>query len=192
MSQVKSSTQSPQRKFTLTAHDYRALPEGGPRYQLIGGEMHMAPAPNRYHQRIAMNITLILGPYLQKNPIGELYFAPFDVYLTDQDVYQPDLVYVAKAHASVLTDAGAEGAPDLVVEILSRRTTVQDRGLKREVYARTGVAELWIVDPQARRLEVLYLQQDPRVPAATHGDQAVFTSPLFPGLEFEMATIFRE
>src|SRR5688572_17196961 len=106
------------RSGMLTADDYRLLPEGGPRYQLVEGELCVAPAPNRYHQIISRNIQFLLMKYLERNPIGELYDAPLDVYLSETDVFQPDLVFVARAHFEVLTDAGIEGTPDLVVEIL--------------------------------------------------------------------------
>lgn len=175
----------------LTVHDYRAVPEGGPRYQLIEGEMHMAPAPNRYHQHISKNIEFILLKYLEKHPIGEVYHAPFDVELTDINVYQPDIVFIANEHRSILTEQGAEGAPDFVVEILSPKTAEMDKGTKREVYARCGVEELWIIDPDAKRIHVYYLQKNAETPVATYGAKAKFKSALFPGLTFDTAKIFK-
>src|SRR5437588_6676657 len=105
----------------LTAHHYRLLPENGPRYQLIEGALYMAPAPNRYHQDISRNLEYILLDYLEEHPIGKLYDAPFDVYFDKHNVFQPDIVFVSKSRLSILTKAGAEGAPDFVVEILSPR-----------------------------------------------------------------------
>ena len=106
----------------LTVEDYRLLPDGGPRYQLIEGDLFMAPAPNRYHQEISGNIYLLLAKYLEKHPAGKLYAAPFDVYFDEINVHQPDLVFVSKKNLAILTDAGAEGAPDFIVEILSPKT----------------------------------------------------------------------
>jgi len=175
----------------LTVHDYRAVPEGGPRYQLIEGEMHLAPAPNRFHQHISRNIEFILLKYLEKHPIGEVYDAPFDVELTDINVYQPDIVFISDAHRSILTEQGAAGAPDFVVEILSPKTAEMDKGTKREVYSRCGVEELWIVDPDAKRIHVYRLQKNAVTPAATYGEKAKFKSPLFPGLTFDTVKIFK-
>src|SRR5687767_11436105 len=93
----------------VTAEDYRSLPVGGPHYQLIEGQLFMSPAPDRYHQDISRNLEFILLSYLKKNPIGKLYDAPFDVYLSEFDVVQPDILFVANARRSILTDAGAEG-----------------------------------------------------------------------------------
>src|SRR5438067_12573258 len=109
-----------------TVEDYLSLPEGGPRYELIEGELLMAPAPNRYHQDISRNLTLILGEYLRKKRIGKIYNAPFDVFLGEINVVQPDIIFVSKKHARILTDAGAEGAPEFVVEILSPSTLRRD------------------------------------------------------------------
>src|SRR2546428_4377823 len=110
----------------LTAEDYRLMPETGPRYQLIDGELFMAPAPNRYHQDISRNIEFILMKYLESHAAGKLYYAPFDVYLTEHNVFQPDIVFVANDRLPILTDAGAEGAPNLVIEILSDSTAHLD------------------------------------------------------------------
>jgi len=174
----------------LTVEHYQLLPENGPRYQLIEGDLYMAPAPNRYHQDISRNLEYILLDYLAEHPIGKLYHAPFDVYLDAHNVFQPDIVVVLNERLSILTDAGAEGAPDFVVEILSPKTTNLDRYSKSRVYARTGVQELWIIDPEPRRIEVYLLAQNAATPAAVHNEPGKFTSGVFRGLTFDSAEIF--
>jgi Uma2 family endonuclease len=176
----------------LTADDYRLLPETGPRYQLIEGELFMSPAPNRYHQDISRNIEFILLKFLEQNPIGKIYHAPFDVFLSEHNVFQPDIVYVAKDRHFILTDAGAEGAPNLVVEILSGRTAHLDRNPKRKIFTATGVEELWIVDPENKTIEVYFLQRDAERPAAVCGAAGVLTSPCFPGLTITATDIFKQ
>jgi Uma2 family endonuclease len=175
----------------LTKEDYRSLPVGGPRYQLIEGELYIAPAPNRYHQIISRNIEFLLLKYLEKRPLGELYDAPFDVYLSEHDVLQPDIVFVKKANSEVLTDAGIEGTPDFVVEILSPSDAYLDKKAKLRVYARSGVTELWLVDPDTQTVQVFYLQRDARKPAATFGQDDTFTSPHFPGLKISGREVFK-
>lgn len=177
----------------LTHHDYRELPEHGPRYQLVEGELHMAPAPNRYHQTILINLFAIFIRHLDQHPeLGKIYIAPFDVQLTDINVYQPDLIFVLDKHKAIFTDQGAEGAPDLVVEILSPKTAKLDTGTKREIYARTGVEELWIVDPATRRIMVFRLQENAESPAFTVGDEASIQTPLLPGLTVSTAAVFHD
>ena len=176
----------------LTKEDYRLLPDSGPRYQLIEGELYMSPAPSRYHQVISRNIEFIVLKYLESDPRGEIYHAPFDVYLSEHDVFQPDIVFVAKENFKVLTDAGVEGTPDFVVEILSPSTAYLDKKSKLRVYARTGLKELWIVDPEPRLVQVYRLKENPSQPMATYGENDRFTSPHFPGLEISVAEIFKK
>jgi Uma2 family endonuclease len=80
----------------LTVAEYKTLPETGPRYQLIEGDLCIVPAPNRFHQDISRNLEVVLANYLSAHPIGVLYGAPFDVYLSEIDVFQPDLLIVAE------------------------------------------------------------------------------------------------
>jgi Uma2 family endonuclease len=176
----------------VTRDDYQLLPETGPRYQVIEGELFMAPAPNRFHQDISRNIEFILLKYLEAHPIGILYHAPFDVYLNDVNVYQPDILFVSDKRRGILTDAGAEGGPDFVVEILSPRTAQLDTDLKPKIYKATGVEELWIVDPKAKTIAAHYLQRQDQTPPAVFGQRDEFTSPCFPGLTFRAVEIFKQ
>ncbi len=91
---------------------------------------------------------------------GQVYFAPFVVELTDINVLQPDLAYFDQSRQSFLTEQGASDPPNLVVEILSPKIAKYDREIKREIYARTGVEELWIVDPDVRLIQVFRLQEN--------------------------------
>jgi Uma2 family endonuclease len=175
----------------LTVEDYRLLPETGPRYQLVEGDLFLSPAPNRFHQDISGNIYFLLREYLEEHPIGKLYEAPFDVYLDPINAHQPDIVFVSRANYHLLTDAGVEGAPDFIVEILSPKTAFLDKKSKRKVYARSGVKELWLVDPDTRTIQVYFLDRDPERPAATHSEKDTFTSPHFPGLKIRGARIFK-
>src|ERR1700756_2966294 len=175
----------------LTVVEYRNLPETGPRYQLIEGDLYMAPAPNRFHQDISRNLEMTLANYLSAHPIGVLYDAPFDVYLTDIDVFQPDLLIVLNENRRILTDAGAEGAPDLVVEILSPKTRQLDLVNKKRIYARMGVKELWIIDPEAGTVAAYRFEQDPADPVSIWTEDETAASPLLPGFSIRVASIFR-
>jgi Uma2 family endonuclease len=175
----------------LTVAEYRNLPETGPRYQLIEGDLYMAPAPNRFHQDISRNLEMTLANYLSTHPIGVLYDAPFDVYLTDIDVFQPDLLIVLNENRPILTDAGAEGAPDFVVEILSPKTRQLDLVNKKRIYARVGVKELWIIDPDQQEVVLYRFDQDPSEPVAKLSAQEEINSPLLPGLTIPLPEIFR-
>jgi Uma2 family endonuclease len=183
---------APAEALKITAEEYRLMPETGPRYQLIEGELCMAPAPDRYHQDISRNLEFILLKYLEKNPLGVLYDAPFDVYLGRHDVFQPDICFISNERRSILTKAGAEGAPDFVVEILSPKASRLDKVPKKKGYAAAGVKELWIIDPARKTIDVFDFQRDADHPARSHSENATFTSSLFPGLKFRAAEIFRD
>jgi len=140
-----------------TVEDYLALPESGPRYELIEGELHMTPAPATRHQRISRNLEYLLHSYAIAHENGEVFYAPFDVFLGEYDVVQPDIVWVSRKRAELVSARGLEGAPDLVVEILSPATALLDLHTKRKLYQRTGVRELWIVDPTDDSITVHHL-----------------------------------
>ena len=106
-------------------------------------------------------------------------------------MFQPDLLIVLNENRRILTDAGAEGAPDFVVEILSPKTRQLDLVNKKRVYARMGVKELWIVDPDQEKIDVYRFDQDTSEPVAIVGGQQEIGSPLLPGLSIQTAEVFR-
>ncbi len=175
----------------LTVAEYRTLPETGPRYQLIEGDLYMAPAPNRFHQDISRNLGVALANYLSTHPVGVLYAAPFDVYLTETDVFHPDLLIVLNENRGNLTEAGVEGAPDLVIEILSPKTRQLDLVQKKRVYARMGIKELWIIDPELEEVAVYRFDQDPAEPVRKLRGQQMLGSPLLPRMRIALPDLFR-
>jgi Uma2 family endonuclease len=175
----------------ITRHDYEDMPAGPPYYQVIQGDLIMSPSPNIYHQAVVIRIATLLRQFLDKKPMGEVFVAPLDVFLSEINVYQPDVVFISNQRRSILTEHGLEGAPDLAVEVLSPGTARFDKGSKRKVYARTGVKELWLVDVEAKLIHVYQLAKDAETPAATYDEEAVFTTPLLPGLRLKAAAIFK-
>jgi Uma2 family endonuclease len=174
----------------LTVENYKLLPETGPRYQLIQGDLYMAPAPNRFHQEISRNLQFELHGYLKRNPIGKLFNAPFDVYLDETNVFQPDLIIVLNERLGILTEAGAEGAPELVVEILSPKTRRLDLVNKKQEYARAGVKELWIIDPEPRSIIIHEFALDGVEKTRRLGEEGKVSTDLLPGFNLMLGTIF--
>jgi Uma2 family endonuclease len=175
----------------VTIDDFRKLPQGPPYYQLIQGRLLVSPSPNRYHQVLCQNLFFILRKFLEVKPVGDVFLSPSDVYLTGYDAYQPDLYFVSNANAAILTPQGAAGAPDLVIEILSPGTAHYDRDLKRKVYAQTGVKELWLIDPDAKEIQVLHLSQAGKKPSVVRGADSKFSSALLPGLVISTSEVFK-
>jgi Uma2 family endonuclease len=176
----------------LTISDYFETPEGGPHYQLIDGDLIPMPPPDRFHQAILRNLAGIIWFCLKTHPIGKVYFAPIGVLLTDVNAYEPDLIFISKERQSILSKRGIEGAPDLVVEVLSPGTAKYDKGIKRSVYARTGVVELWLIDPALREIQVFRLREDPQNPVVVHSGQDQFESSIFSDLKFSCTEIFEQ
>ncbi len=136
-----------------TIKDYMELPEGAP-YQLIEGELIMSPAPGYSHQKVSIALASILYGFIKRSSKGEVLASPIDVYLDEENAFQPDLVVVLKDSKARIEERGIFGAPDVVVEILSPSTAYYDLTEKKEVYERVGVKEYWIVDPKRKSFEI--------------------------------------
>jgi Uma2 family endonuclease len=141
-----------------TYADYAALPNDGQRYEVMDGVLLMAPSPNAAHQSVITRLAVFFFQYVESAGIGRIFVAPFDVELATNRVVQPDALVLLNRSLGKLTASHVVGAPDLVVEVASPGTAVYDRLNKFEAYARAGVEEYWLVDPEVRSIEVLVLQ----------------------------------
>ncbi|PKB78369.1 MAG: hypothetical protein BZY88_18905 [SAR202 cluster bacterium Io17-Chloro-G9] len=180
-------TPKPWIKFTVK--DYMSTPEGK-RYQLLDGEMILAPSPSTRHQDIAGRLSRAIQNFVMENALGKVWFAPLDVVLSNHDVAQPDILFVSNSRSSLVTEANIQGAPDLVVEILSPGTATYDRGYKQGLYSRHGVREYWLIDPDANTVEVLAEGPQALMPHATYRAGENLTSPLLPGLTIDLEQVF--
>ena len=142
----------------FTYEDYLHLPDDGKRYQIIEGEVYMCPAPIPNHQRILTKLFKIIDHFVLENDLGEVILAPCDIIFSDENVVQPDIFFISKDRLHIITDKNIQGAPDLAVEIVSPHSLKIDKLLKRNLYAKYGVQEYWIVDGGKREVEVLALK----------------------------------
>ncbi len=172
-----------------TYDDYAKLPEGAP-YQLIEGELVMSPAPEEAHQRVEMRFVLDLGNFVTQRELGQVYTSPMDVYFGERETYQPDIVFVSRERLEIITRTRIEGAPDLVVEILSPATGYYDLAHKKDVYEKSGVKEYWILDPKATSIEVLWNEKGRFVTLTKHRARGVAESKLLSGFKVDVATLF--
>ena len=174
----------------LTYEDYCAAP-ADERYELLDGELIMVPAPNTKHQQVQFRLIQSLGRFILDHKLGEMLCAPYDVLLSDNDVVQPDMLFIAREREHLLiTKRNTQGAPDLAVEILSPGTAHKDRGYKKTIYGRHGVTEYWIVDPVAETVEIHRRQGERLVLTRTFGRNETLRSELFPGLEIDLDDVF--
>src|SRR5712692_8825459 len=177
-------------KFTY--EDYQLFPDDGKRHEIIEGDHYVTPSPRTRHQVVSGNLHLVLGSFVRKHSLGRVFSAPFDVVLSDQDIVQPDLLFVSSEHSDVITEKNIRGRPDLVIEILSETTRKTDEIIKRKLYERFGVREYWIVDPELEVVRVHRRTEKGFAPAAElaqeRGDSLSTT--LLPGLTIPLSEIF--
>lgn len=178
------------RKVRYTYQDYLQTPEDK-KCELIDGDLYMTPSPLTVHQRVLRKIYDRLNGFMEGKDLGELFFAPIDVVLSDFDVLQPDLLFVCKERLSIVTEKNVGGAPDVVIEVLSPGTKERDLGIKRTTYERYGVREYWIADPDARTIEILQMTDDGLKTFRVFASGTRLKSPLLEGLQFSVDDIFR-
>jgi Uma2 family endonuclease len=180
---------SPNPAIKFTYQDYINTPDDK-RYELIDGELILAPAPRRDHQRVDMRLGWRLGRFVEENALGVAYSAPRDVVFSDTNIVQPDLMFISNERMHIDTESEVWGAPDLVVEILSPSTAARDRTVKRSLYARNGVNEYWLVDADARTIAVMLLGEQGFEPVATYGEGDTLVSPTLPGFSILVDEVF--
>lgn len=175
----------------LTYEDYVRTPDGE-RYQLLDGVLVKEPAPGVPHQVVSANLSFLLQTFVRATGVGLVLTSPIDLVLSRENVLQPDIAFIARERvAGVVNDRGIWAAPDLVVEILSPSTEKRDRELKREIYARHGLTELWLVDLKHQVIEVYRSTEGTLVLAQRHGPGDMVTTPTLPGLTIPVDEVFR-
>ncbi|MCL6521399.1 MAG: Uma2 family endonuclease [Firmicutes bacterium] len=168
----------------------RQLPEDGRRYELAEGVLWASSPPRERHQRVVARLVAWLDG-LGRAGLGRVYPAPFDVVLSEETVFQPDVLFVREEHRGVVTEENVQGPPDLVVEVLSEATRECDLGLKLRLYAHYGVPETWIVDPDGRSVRIFRRGPEGRyVEETTVRPGQALTSPLLGDARFPVEELF--
>lgn len=178
-----------EKKKTYTYEDYERLPEGAP-YQLIEGELIMVPSPIPYHQDILRILGLKLAAFVEEKKLGKIYFAPLDVYLSETDTYQPDIIFIAKDRLNIIGEKKVEGSPDLVIEILSPATAYYDLRIKKDIYEKSGVKEYWVVDPMQKTIEVFVNKKGKFELISVSKEEDAVKSTLLEGLSISLREVF--
>jgi len=182
-----------QTKTRWTAAKYLqwSRPDDGNLYEVLNGQLIMAAAPILRHQKILFRIAKELDNFVGAKKLGEIYIAPVDVVL-DDDVVEPDIMFVAKERKSIMKAERIVGAPDLVIEVLSLSTSARDLRYKWDLYARSGVREYGVVNPEAETVEVLTLVNNVYQRHALGEKDGAVTSKVLEGLCVTMKDMFAE
>ncbi len=177
-------------KKKYTYQDYCQLPNEV-RAEVLDGELLMSPSPFRKHQEISWKIEFAIGKWVEENRRGKIYNAPFDVVLSQYDIVQPDLLYISYERKSILTEANVQGAPDLVIEILSSGDKKRDTVKKKAIYEKYGVKEYWIVDPDSETISVFILEGNNFQEKGIYKRNQILESPLLPGFSLVLEDVFQ-
>lgn len=178
-------------KKIYTYQDYLNLPNDRNRYEIINGELIMTPAPKIIHQDISRNIGIELALFVQKHKLGKVYYAPCDIVLSNENVVQPDILFILKENMNIITEDNIQGAPDIVIEILSPSTGYYDLVAKKEIYETFGVKEYWIVDPKKQWIEI-YILKENKYNLHQRADKAgKIQSHLLKWFEIDLETVFK-
>jgi Uma2 family endonuclease len=173
-----------------TYQDYLDLPEDGKRYEVIDGELIMAPAPDTGHQDVSGDLFVDLKIFVKKNKRGKVYCAPTAVVLNEHNVVQPDLLFISNERKHIITEKNISGAPDLIIEIVSPSSGYYDLVEKKEIYGRFGVQEYWIVDPKKQWLEI-YFNEDGKFKSIQRLEKTgIAKSLVLTGFQIELKKLF--
>ena len=170
--------------------DYLRLPEWE-RWELLEGELVMNPPPTLMHQKVGMRLAYCLVEQVEDAGHGWVFSAPTGVFLSDVSAPEPDVVMVRKEKRALMTKRAIEGAPDVVVEVLSPSTKKRDLQLKRRLYAKYGIGEYWVVHPDEAWVEVLVLQRGRYVRKARLTPPDVLRTDTFPTVAVPLEQVFR-
>jgi Uma2 family endonuclease len=176
----------------ITVADLDLMPEDGNRYEVIEGEIFVSRAPSLTHQIIVSNLIASIQDYLNQNPIGLVVPGPGVIFSEISGVI-PDVIFISnERRGEIASGERVMGAPDLVIEIVSpgAENERRDRVVKRQLYAKYGVKEYWIVDPGNRTIEI-YLNDGKSLNLATTlGEQDEITSSVLPQYRSKVESLF--
>ena len=176
-------------KDKLDYSDYLAAPDDGKTYEIINGDLYVAPAPSPLHQRFSRRLQRQLEDYFHVRSLAEVFDSPIDLILTNADVVQPDLLVVADP--AQVSKRGIEGAPLLVVEVLSPSTRKRDLSIKARRYAELEIPHYWVVDPDHKRLECHRLEAGTYKKIVEGTSRGELLHPDWDGLALDLTAIFR-
>jgi Uma2 family endonuclease len=176
-------------KKRYTYEDYLKTPDDV-RYELIEGELLMTPSPVTRHQRISRKIEFILEKFVTENNLGEVFYAPMDVYLDDENVVEPDILFISKERLNIIGEKNIQGAPDVVIEIISESSAYRDMVQKKKLYAKYGVKEYWIVIPEEGSIEIYALADNKYNLRRAYNKDETLESLFLKGLNIQLGCIF--
>ncbi len=174
-----------------TLAEYLAMPDGPPYYEFINGIAHFMASPTTSHQECLLNLAVEMRTFVKKSQLGKVFISPLDVYLSDEEYYQPDMLFVSNERKSIIQER-IHGAPDLVVEVLSSSNAYNDLSHKKRMYEEFSVREYWIVDPLEKSVEILFNTENGFQIASKAYAKGVVQSQILSGFAVDVEQLFAE
>ena len=172
-------------KKKYTYADYIKTPDDK-QYELIEGDLLMTPSPAPNHQRISRKLGFVLEEFVTQNSLGEIFYAPCDVYLDEENVVQPDILFISQSRLAIIGEKNIQGAPDLAIEIVSESSAYRDMVRKKRLYAGFGVKEYWIVIPDGKVIEIYTLKGNAYQLHKSYNEEDILKSPALKGLNIAL------
>lgn len=173
-----------------TWEDLWNIPEDGNQYEIIDGELYEMAPPIPVHQMVSKRVFREFDRVAEAGKLGEVFFAPIGVKLSERDIVEPDIIFIARERLSIILEKVVDGAPDVVVEVMSPSTRLKDLNVKTDLYARAGVPEYWQIDPRRRTVVVLALTGGVYTPTPT--EDGVARSNVVPGVAIPIGPLFED
>ena len=177
-----------EQKTIFTYNDLEYFESDNFRHEIINGAHFSSSSPPIAHQRIVRKLENHLSHYVEQHQLGEVFLSPTDVVFHDIDVSVPDLLFVSNENMHIVRKMNIQGAPDLIIEVLSPNSRLRDKALKYKQYAYYGVKEYWIVNPESKTIEIHDLVHLKLVQVVPHNQ--ILNTPLFPELNLRLSSIF--
>ncbi len=174
-----------------TLAEYLAMPDGPPYYEFINGIAHFMASPTTSHQECLGELYTEMKAFVKKHQPGKVFISPLDVYLSDEEYYQPDMLFVSNERKSIIQER-IHGAPDLVVEVLSSSNAYNDLSHKKRMYEEFRVREYWIVDPLEKSVEILFNTENGFQIASKAYAKGMVQSQVLQGFAVDVEQLFAE
>ncbi len=173
----------------ITYADYLKIDDNN-RYEILNGELCMVPAPSTSHQSVSRNLEFLIWNFVKQKGLGNVFDAPIDIVFDDDEVFQPDIVFIKSENQSIIGKNAIQGVPDLIVEIVSPSSTFYDTIEKKDIYRKYGVKEYWIIFPDEKVIEVLSLEKGEYLEFCKSKKEGIVKSKILEGLEINSKDVF--
>ena len=173
----------------ITYADYLKIDDNN-RYEIFNGELCMVPAPSTDHQGISINLGSLIWKFVKNKNLGKVFEAPTDVVFDDDEVFQPDIVFIKSENQHIIRKSAIKGIPDLIVEIVSPSSAFYDTVEKKEVYGKYGVKEYWLIFPDEKVIEIFTLEKGGYREFCKSKKKGTVKSNVLEGLEIDSKDVF--